>query len=515
MALARAWSVGLVGLDGHLIEVEADLGQGLPSFNLIGLPDAALHEARDRVRAAVVNSGEGWPHNTKITIGLSPASLRKTGSAYDVAVAAAILAAAGAVPAASLVDTVLIGELSLDGRVRPVRGVLPAVLTAVRCGVRRVVVPSHNGVEAALVPGIEVVSVPNLSAVLRWLRGEPPLENELTPDVATGSPGTDEGSRPDLRDVLGQAMGRRALEVAAAGGHHVFLLGPPGAGKTMLAERLPGLLPPLDEAAALEVTAVHSVAGALPAAASLVTRAPYQSPHHSATVPALLGGGSGVPRPGAVSLAHRGVLFMDEAPEFRGGLLEGLRQPLESGEITISRADGTARYPARFLLVLAANPCSCVRASGKPGACSCTPQARRRYLGRLSGPLLDRVDIQLQMYAIGRGDLTSTEPAEDTAAVAARVAAARDAAERRLAGTPWRTNAEVPARALRDRWAIPPRLLRDVDGHLDTGRLSARGRDRVQRLAWTVADLAGRAAPSSDDVEEALALRSGAEAIAA
>ncbi len=514
MALAKSWSVGLTGLDGHLVEVEADLAQALPGFQIIGLPDAALNEAKDRVRAAIANSGEKWPQSKRLTIGLSPAMLRKSGSTYDLAVAVAILAADEAVPPAALAGVVMLGELSLDGRVRPVRGVLPAVLTAMRAGVRRVVVPSHNACEAALVPGVEVIGVPHLAAVVRWLRGEPPIDDELMLDPVPAPP-PDDDDAPDLRDVLGQAMGRRALEVAAAGGHHVFLVGPPGAGKTMLAERLPGLLPPLDQAAALEVTAVHSVAGKLPAAASLVTRAPFQSPHHSTTVPALLGGGSGVPKPGAVSLAHRGVLFMDEAPEFRGGMLEGLRQPLESGEITISRSDGTACYPARFLLVLAANPCSCVRASGRPSACSCSPAARRRYLGKLSGPLLDRVDIQLQVYALGRGDLMPTEPAEDTASVAARVAVARAAARARLKGTPWQTNAEIPAGDLRDRWPIPQALLRDVDGHLDAGRLSARGRDRVQRLAWTVADLAGHDSPTREDVEEALALRSGANAVAA
>ena len=514
MSLARAWSVGLVGLEGHLIEVEADIQQALPGVHIIGLPDAALNEAKDRVRAAVVNSGLPWPGSKKLTIGLSPATIRKAGSTYDLAVACAILAADETVPQAALAGLVMIGELGLDGRARPVRGVLPAVMTARRCGVRRVVVSSHNAAEAALVPDVEVVGVPHLAAAVRWLRGEPPVDDELAIDPAPAAVADDVGA-PDLSEVMGQAMGRRALEVAAAGGHHVFLVGPPGAGKTMLAERLPGLLPPLDDAAALEVTAVHSVAGTLPAEAALIRRPPFQSPHHTTTIPALLGGGSGVPKPGAVSLAHRGVLFMDEAPEFRGGLLEGLRQPLESGDITISRSDGTARYPARFLLVLAANPCSCVRASGKPAACTCSPAARRRYLGRLSGPLLDRVDIQLQLYAVGRGDLAGTAPAEDTATVAARVAAARDAARRRLAGTPWQTNAEVPAEALRFRWPIPSRLLHDVDGHLDAGRLSARGRDRVQRLAWTVADLGGRECPTREDVEEALALRSGAGAVAA
>ncbi len=513
MSLARAWSVALVGVAGHLVEVEAHLANGLPGMHLIGLPDTALHEARDRVRAAIVNSGEAWPQR-RMTVGLSPATLRKSGSAYDLAVAVSILAAAGVVPTASLSGLVLLGELGLDGRVRPVRGVLPAVLAATRAGVGRVVVPAANAAEAALVPGACVTGVRHLSALLRWLRGESTVEDDVLVDPVPATP-PPEIDPPDLRDVLGQAVARRALEVAAAGAHHLFLLGPPGAGKTMLIDRLPGLLPPLDRESALEVTAVHSVAGVLPADAALLTRPPYRHPHHSSTPPALLGGGSGIPRPGDVSLAHRGVLFLDEAPEFHGRLLDGLRQPLESGEITIARADGSATYPARFLLALAANPCQCVRVTGESGGCTCSPLARRRYLGKLSGPLLDRVDIQVQVFALGRGAYLESDHIEDTVTVAGRVAEARRASAVRLAGTPWRVNSDVPGPQLRTRWPIPPRLLRGLDDQHATGRISARGRDRIHRLAWTIADLSGHGVPTADDVEEAMLLRGASSKVAA
>ncbi|HVE64301.1 MAG TPA: YifB family Mg chelatase-like AAA ATPase [Mycobacteriales bacterium] len=513
MSLARSWSVALVGVSGHLVEVEAHLATGLPGMHLIGLPDTALAEARDRVRAAIVNSGEAWPQ-ARMTVGLSPATLRKSGSAYDLAVAVAILAAAGVVPVLSLAGLVLLGELGLDGRVRPVRGVLPAVLAASRAGVERVVVPASNAAEAALVPGVRVTGVRHLGALLRWLRGEPCVGDEVLDDPPPAAASL-EADPLDLRDVLGQSVARRALEVAAAGAHHLFLLGPPGAGKTMLVDRLPGLLPPLDQESALEVTAVHSVAGVLAADAALLTRPPYRRPHHSSTLPALLGGGSGVPRPGDVSLAHRGVLFIDEAPEFSGRLLDGLRQPLESGQITISRADGSATYPARFLLALAANPCQCVRATGEPSGCHCSPLARRRYLGKLSGPLLDRVDIQVQVFALGRGAYLDVDNVEGTAAVAARVAAARATSAARLAGTPWRVSSDVPGSELRLRWPIAPRLLRSLDDQHSGGRISARGRDRVHRLAWTIADLSGHGSPTADDVDEAMLLRGASSAVAA
>ncbi len=515
MSLARAWSVSLVGVEGHLVEIEVDLAQGLPGLTMVGLPDTALQEARDRIRAAIVNSGESWP-SRRITVGLSPASLPKRGSGFDLAIAAAVLAAAGAVPADALAGRLLLGELGLDGRVRPVRGVLPAVLAATGAGIDRVVVAAANAAEAALVPAVTVDAVLSLSGLLALLRGEPVAVADV--DTAAPDPPADTGSCGDgrgldLADVVGQPEGRRAVEVAAAGGHHLFLYGPPGAGKTMLAERLPGVLPRLDRRSALEVTAVHSVAGTLPAGCPLLSVPPYCGPHHTATVAALIGGGSGIARPGAASLAHRGVLFLDEAPEFAPHALDALRQPLESGEVVISRAGGTARYPARFTLVLAANPCPCANATSSASECTCTPNARRRYLGRLSGPLLDRIDLRVQLLPVDRAALLADRRlVEPTATVAERVAEARVRSTARLLGTPWRTTSEIPGRELLGVFSPTPEGRSVVETGLLRGQLSARGLDRVLRVAWTLADLDEVDRPGADQVHEALLLRTGAAA---
>ncbi len=509
MPLARTWSVALVGVRGHLVEVEADLAQGLPCVSLIGLPDTALQEARDRVRAAIVNSGEVWPQ-TRITVGLSPASLPKSGSGYDLAMAAAILAAAGAIPAESLGDAVLLGELGLDGRVREVRGVLPAVIAAARAGRERVIVAAANAAEAALVPGVAVRPVTSLAQLARYLRGELTEEDEQ-PISTIGAADESLAVPLDLADVLGQSDGRRAIEIAAAGGHHIYLLGPPGAGKTMLAERLPSILPPLGDDESLEVTAIHSVAGTLMTRCPLVTTAPFRNPHHTASVAAIVGGGSGVARPGEVSLAHRGILFLDEAPEFARVSLDALRQPLEAGEIRIARAGGTAVYPARFMLVLAANPCPCAAISGGGRLCNCAPNSRRRYLARLSGPLIDRIDLRVELPTVTRAELFAAQgAAEPSAAVAARVALARERSRERLRGTPWTTNAEVPGPELRRHWPVPRSAMPSLDRALHSGRVTARGMDRVFRVSWTLADLRGIDTPGRDEVDEALNLRQAA-----
>jgi magnesium chelatase family protein len=507
MALARAWSVSLVGVRGHLIEVEADIASGLPATILVGLPDTALREARDRIRAAIVNSGQSWP-GAKITVGLSPAALPKRGSGFDLAIAVAVLAAAEAVPATALAGKMFLAELGLDGRLRPVSGVLPAVLAA-RPGVDTVVVAASNAAEAALVPGVQVIGAGSLLEVIVWLRGGPPPATAPVPDPPGGpAPAAAAARKKDLAEVLGQAEARLAAEICAAGGHNLSLLGPPGAGKTMLAERLPTILPVLDTAAALEVTSIHSVAGRLPPGAGLITVPPYCAPHHTASMAAIVGGGSGVIRPGAASLAHRGILFLDEAPEFHRDALDALRQPLESGEVVIARVGLQAVFPARFTLVLASNPCPCASAAGTGRAgCSCSPAARRRYLARLSGPLLDRVDVKVRLQPVSRRDMLYDRAfAEPSAVVAERVAAARQRCASRLAGTPWRVNAEVPGTVLRRSFPPRPGALRLLDRAMELGQVSARGADKIIRVAWSLADLAGQERPGPDQVSLAIGL---------
>jgi magnesium chelatase family protein len=509
MAVARTFAATLVGITGHPIEVEADLSDGLPGLTFTGLPDTTVVEARDRVRAALVNSGAKWP-NRRITVALLPADVRKYGSAFDLALAVCVLAAAGELPAAPLVDSAWIGELGLDGRIRPVRGVLPAVMALARAGIRRVVVPTANAAEAALIPDIDVRSCDELREIIAWLRGQGPA-----PVAASASSEPPHATGPDLAEVVGQNTARRALEIAAAGAHHLFMTGPPGSGKTMLAERLPSILPRLNDAQALEVTAVHSVAGLLADGTPLLRTPPFQAPHHTASMAALVGGGSGLARAGAISLAHRGVLFLDEAPEFQPAVLDALRQPLESGHVVLHRSGGAVTYPARFLLILAANPCPCGAARDRD--CVCAGPARRRYQHRLSGPLRDRIDLRVDVAPVARADLVdAADRSEASAAVAERVQDARSAATLRWVEHGWSTNADAIGATLRERrWRLPRPVMGDVEQALDRGWLSARGYDRVIRIAWTVADLAGHATPSQGDVREALQFRVGTATVAA
>lgn len=510
MPLGRAHAIALLGLEGAVVEVEADISSNLPGFVLIGLPDAALGEARDRVRSAAGNSGLPLT-SRKLTVNLSPAALPKHGSAFDLAIAMAALSAAGDVSSDSVAQVVHVGELGLDGRLRPMVGILPAVLGAMRAGFDTVVVPAGNAVEASLVPGVRVVSVASLrdAAIFHGAELEPIPVEPLLPIVARAH--VDEGEG-DLDEVIGNPDAVEAMQVAAAGGHHVFLLGPPGAGKTMLASRLPGLLPDLDAASALEVSSIRSLAG-YPIDGSLLRRPPLEAPHHTASAAAIIGGGSGLIRPGAAARAAHGVLFLDEAPEFSSAALDALRQPLESGVITIARASGSARYPARFQLVMAANPCPCGNAGSRDSECTCTPFTRRRYLGRLSGPLLDRVDIQLNVQRITAAQLkfADEKPRISSTSARARIEAARERTRIRLRATPWRLNAHVPGSWLRSPAGAPTAgSTATLDRALERGGITMRGYDRVLRLAWTLSDMDGVDRPTTEQVGRALYLRKAA-----
>ena len=502
MTIARTLSCVTVAVDGHVIDVEAHVSDGLVGMNVTGLADASVNESRDRVRAAVLNTGARWPQK-RITVGLSPAWLPKHGSGLDLAIATAILAADDQIRSESMNSTMFFGELALDGRVRPVRGTLIAAMAAARQGCRRIFVAAEDCAEAALVSGIDVVGVTSLAEVMSLLGSSIAVPNfEIINPIAP--PSDDETPQLDFSQVKGQPWAKFALEVAAAGGHHLAMLGSPGVGKTLLASRLPSILPPLDEQSALEVTAIASVVGRHTASA-LQVAPPFAAPHHTASYTALVGGGSGVPVIGMVTQAHRGILFLDEAPEFATNVLDALRQPLESKRVILSRRTFTVELPANFQLVIAANPCPCGYSFVRDGSCYCTPMQKRRYLGRISGPLLDRIDIRVVVDPVSPAIITDDgEILESSEQIRQRVTAARQRARNRLAGTPWSCNADVPGPQLREMFSLSPSATSKLS---TTSNNSARGVDRIAKVAWSVADLRGHDSPTIDDVDVAQQLR--------